>query len=197
LIVGCSAYHVDSQIEAGRRELLIGKSVSAAGYFQEAAQLDSNYAKDIGYMREGVWTYLGRADYDVGNLAEARQVLERAAASDRRDYLANLYLGLALAKSGERQNGAEELKRGLDGLDEWFRYTTDNSFYAQFWDPSGTIRTEIGTDLAMLSASEIDWPKLIASGEWIGKKTEEEIDLARRDERRLYESDGQSRTNRD
>ena len=34
--------------------------------------------------------------------------------------------------------------------------------------------------LAMISSKDIDWPKLIASGDWIGKKIEEEIDIARR-----------------
>jgi hypothetical protein len=68
-------------------------------------------------------------------------------------------------------------------------YTTSNAFYGQFWDPSGAIRSEIDADLAMVSSSDIDWPKLVASAEWVGKKTEEEIDLARRDERRLYEND--------
>jgi len=36
----------------------------------------------------------------------------------------------------------------------------------------------------MISGKQIDWEKLIASGEWIGRKTEEEIDIARREESR-------------
>jgi hypothetical protein len=35
----------------------------------------------------------------------------------------------------------------------------------------------------MLSGKEVDLKKLIADGEWLGKRVEEEIDLARRDER--------------
>jgi len=188
LVAGCSAYRVGSQFQAGRQDFMVGKSASAIAYFQEAANLDPNYKKDIGYMREGVWTYLGRAEFDAGKLPEARQALERAVARDDRDYFANLYLGLVLAKSGDRDNGVKDIKQGLDGLDSWFKYTTANSAYGYFWDPSGAIRSEIGLDLAMLSSSEIDWPKLIASGEWVGKKTEEEIDLARRDEQRQYDN---------
>jgi tetratricopeptide (TPR) repeat protein len=188
LVSGCSAYQVGSQVQAGRQDLLVGKSASAAAYFQEAANLDPNYERSIGYMREGVWTYLGRADYDAGKLPQARQALERAVAQDERDYLANLYLGLVLAKAEGRRQSLSELKNGLAGLDEWFNYTTSNAYYGKFWDPSGAIRSEIDSDLAMISSSDIDWPKLIASAEWVGKKTEEEIDLARRDEQREYDN---------
>ncbi len=139
-------------------------------------------------MREGVWTYLGRANYDAGKLPQARQALERALARNEPDYFANLYLGLVLAKGEERGQSVRELRNGLEGFDEWFNYTTRNAFYGQFWDPSGAIRSEIDGDLAMISGSNIDWPKLVASVEWVGKKTEEEIDLARRDERRQYET---------
>jgi tetratricopeptide (TPR) repeat protein len=188
LVGGCSAYRVGSQIQAGRQDLLLGKSASAAGYFQEAANSDPDYERSIGYMREGVWTYLGRADYDAGKLPQARQALERAVAHDERDYFANLYLGLVLAKAEERGQSLRELKNGLAGLDEWFNYTTSNALYGQFWDPSGAIRSEIDADLAMISNSDIDWPKLVASAEWVGKKTEEEIDLARRDEQQQYDN---------
>jgi hypothetical protein len=36
----------------------------------------------------------------------------------------------------------------------------------------------------MISGKEIDWQNLMASGEWVGKKMEEEIDIARRQEAR-------------
>ena len=78
LVTGCSAYRVGSQVQAGRQDLLVGRSASAVAYFQEAANLDPNYERSIGYMREGVWTYLGRANYDAGKLPQARQALERA-----------------------------------------------------------------------------------------------------------------------
>jgi hypothetical protein len=38
----------------------------------------------------------------------------------------------------------------------------------------------------MISGRDIDWEKLIASAEWIGRKVEEELDVARQDERREF-----------
>ena len=193
LISGCSTYQVGSEIQAGTQDLLIGKSESAVAYFQAAAAQDPSYARDIGYMREGVWTYLGRANYDAGKLPEARQALQRAVGQDDHDYLAKLYLGLALARAENRDLGRKSIQSGLQGLHDWLEYTKRNSFYGQFWDPSRVISSEIDADLAMISNRDIDWPKVIASGEWVGKKMEEEIDLARRDESHEYDRDGAGR----
>jgi hypothetical protein len=65
--------------------------------------------------------------------------------------------------------------------------------YGQYWDPKREIRSEIQSDLAMISGKGLDWQKLIASGEWVGRRVEEEIDLARRDESRDLSRDGDSR----
>ena len=54
--------------------------------------------------------------------------------------------------------------------------------FGRFWDPAREIRSAIQTDLAMISGRDIDWQKLIASSEWVGKRMELESDLARRDE---------------
>ncbi len=75
----------------------------------------------------------------------------------------------------------------------WLEYAKRDAFYGQFWDPANAIGSEISGDLVLISSRDFDWPKLIASGEWIGKKTEEEIDLTRRDERRQYDTDGNGR----
>jgi len=73
----------------------------------------------------------------------------------------------------------------MKGIHEWLEYITEAHRFSlgQFWDPRREIRTVIESDLAMLSSKEIDWQKLIADGEWVGKRMEEEGDLARRDER--------------
>jgi len=43
----------------------------------------------------------------------------------------------------------------------------------------------------MIQGQEIDWTRLTSSGEWLGKKFEEKIDLARRDKAEdLYKRDG-------
>jgi hypothetical protein len=36
----------------------------------------------------------------------------------------------------------------------------------------------------VISANVIDWQKLIAGGEWVGRKIEEELDIAKRQESR-------------
>jgi len=47
-------------------------------------------------------------------------------------------------------------------------------------------------DLAMIAGRDLDWQKLIADGEWVGKKMEEEIDLARRQESQERSRDSDS-----
>jgi hypothetical protein len=44
------------------------------------------------------------------------------------------------------------------------------------WDPEGTIRAGIKSDLAMISSGKIDWPQLIADGEALGIGIEQEED---------------------
>jgi tetratricopeptide (TPR) repeat protein len=51
-----------------------------------------------------------------------------------------------------------------------------------FWDPNKEIRSQIQTGLTLLSAPQPDWQKVLSTGEWVGQKLEEEIDLVRRDE---------------
>jgi tetratricopeptide (TPR) repeat protein len=51
-----------------------------------------------------------------------------------------------------------------------------------FWDPNKEIRSQIQTALALLSAPQPDWQKIFSTGEWVGQKLEEEIDLVRREE---------------
>jgi len=193
VFAGCSAYQTGSQIETGRQNLLAGKSDAAIPYFQEAAQRDPSYKRNIGYMNEGVWTYLGRANYDAGKLSDARTALERAVELDKRDYLGQLYLGLALARNENHELGIKHIESGLQGLNEWFQYTKQSSYYGQNWDPLNQISSEINGGLAMITSRDIDWPKLVSSAESVGKKTEEEIDLARRDERRQYDNDHMGR----
>jgi hypothetical protein len=74
----------------------------------------------------------------------------------------------------------------IDDLTQAHRFS-----FGQFWDPARQIRGQIQTDLAMISGRDLNWDKLIADGEWIGKEIEEEGDRARNDEvrdRNLAES---------
>lgn len=153
-------------------------------HFQQAAQSDPSYRMRSGPFQEGVWTYVGRAQYHTGRFPEARQSLERALSLDKDDYLARLYLGLTLARGGDRAKGLKEMESGMKGLYDWLEYITYYTTSGLFWDPGREIRSEIERDLAMISGKDIDWQNLISSAEWVGRKIEEEIDLARRDESR-------------
>lgn len=187
---GCTAFQVRSDIQAGRKALLLNKPEDALPHFQRAVQTDPNFIMGFGVFQEGAWTYVGRANYGTGKLPEAKQALERALARDNGDNLARLYMGLVLARDGDRQTGARDIESGIRGLHDWLEYITYNTNYGMFWDPRREIRSEMQTDLAMLSGKEIDWQKVIASSEWIGFKMEEEIDRARRDEQLLKENPG-------
>jgi tetratricopeptide (TPR) repeat protein len=187
---GCTAFQVRSDIQAGRQALLLNRPEDALPYFQRVVQADPNFVMGFGVFQEGAWTYVGRANYGTGRLSEAKQALERALARDDDDNLARLYLGLVLTRDGDRQTGAKQIEGGIRGLHDWLEYINYNTIYGMYWDPRREIRSEIRTDLALLSGKEIDWQKVIASSEWIGFRMEEEIDRARRDEMLLRHNQG-------
>ena len=182
LLSGCAAFQVAGEVQNGRYDLLTGRTDAALEHFQRAAQLDPDYRTDFTRLQESVWSYLGRAYYEKGNNSEARKALERARSRYEYDYLARLYLGLTLGRDRDRHRGLKEIEAGLSGLYNWLEYITYNTYYGQFWDPQREIRSEIQRTLAVVPDRDIDWSSLIASAEWVGKKMEDEIDLARRDE---------------
>ena len=55
--------------------------------------------------RQGIWNYVGRAQYYSGKIADARQSLERALTVYQDDHLARLYLGLTRGRNGDSANG--------------------------------------------------------------------------------------------
>ena len=171
-------------MHTGRQALLVNKPDVALTYFQQVAEMDPNYVMRFsGVFQEGVWTYVGRAQYLAGQLPEARQSLERAVAQHNDDYLARLYLGLTLARSGDGSGGLKDIESGMKGIFDQLEWiVTRTTTPGQFWDVRGEIRSEIQSNLAMIAGKDIDWPKLIASAEWVGKKFEEESDVARQDE---------------
>jgi tetratricopeptide (TPR) repeat protein len=189
LLSGCASFQIAGQVQAGRQALLMNNPTQALTYLEQAVQTNPQYVYEAESFREGVWTYLGRAQYAMGNLQDARRSFERALALHKDDYLARLYLGLTLARAGDRSAAVKQMESGLKGLRDWLQYMNDTGPFDAFWDPLGEIRAEIDKDLAMISTKDMDWPKLISSGEWVGKMMEEEIDKVRRDERRKYEDE--------
>ncbi|HEY6201284.1 MAG TPA: tetratricopeptide repeat protein [Candidatus Binatia bacterium] len=184
-----SCVTAQGEVQAGRKDLLYGDPNAAVVRFQNAAATSPN-ALYFSTMPEGVWTYVGRAYYQSGRLPEARQALERAVSRSNDDSLARLYLGLTLVRAGDRPGGLKNIESGLTGIHDWLDYLEYRLPYGigRFWDPRKEIRGEIRTQLAMIGPN-VDWPRLIAGGEWVGRQMEEEIDRARWDEREEYRRD--------
>jgi tetratricopeptide (TPR) repeat protein len=183
LLSACAAFQGAGDIAQGRQALFEGNYKTALGYFQGADGVDPNYIYGT-ELREGVLSYLGRAQYLTGNYAQARQTLEKALSQHKSDNVARLYLGLTLARQGERQKGLQDIDAGMKGIDDFLNYITDSFRFSfgQYWDPGRDIRSAIERDRAMIASGKIDWPTLIAEGESIGMKIEREPDLARQQE---------------
>ncbi len=181
------------EVQAGRKDLLYGDPNLAVVRFQNAAAASPN-ALRFSTLPEGVWTYVGRAYYASGRLPEARQALERAVARSGDDSLARLYLGLTLAREGDRSRGLKDIESGLTGIHDWLDYLEYRLPYGvgRFWDPRKEIRGQIRAQLAMIGPN-VDWPRLIAGGEWVGRQLEEEVDRARWDEREEYRREGEGK----
>ena len=85
------------------------------------------------------------------------------------------------ADESQLRESTKELAAALTGIRDQLDYF-NNTRTGIFWDPNKEIRSQIQTGLALLSAPQIDWQKVFSTGEWVGQKLEEEIDLVRRDE---------------
>ncbi|HUF42760.1 MAG TPA: hypothetical protein VMR20_12425 [Verrucomicrobiae bacterium] len=185
LLSGCASFQAATNVSSGRQAYLAGDNEAAVSYFRTAAQKDPNYAYGAA-LRQGVWSYVGRGEYATGRLPQAREALERALAANRGEDVARLYLGLTLARAGDQKTGLKEIEGGLKGIHGWIEYVNQahRFSFGRFWDPTREIRSAIEGDLAMISGRDLDWQKLIANGEWIGKRIEVEIDRAAQDESR-------------
>jgi len=182
---GCVAFQVGSEVNSGRQAFLIGNNEAALGYFNSAAQKDTNYVYGTA-LRQGIWSYVGRTEYTTGRYSQAQKTLEKALSANKDEDIARLYLGLALARAGDRERGLKEIEGGMKGIHNFLEYVTQahRFSFGRFWDARREIRSAIESDLAMISGRDLDWQRLIDNGEWLGKRIEEEGDLARRDEYR-------------
>ena len=180
----CASFQAASDISHGRQALIAGNNQAALGYFQAAEQVDPTYIYGT-ELRQGVLSYLGRAQYLTGNYAQARPTLETALSQNQSDNIARLYLGLTMARQGETQKALPDIDRGMTGIYELLNYITDTFRfgYGQYWDPGRDIRSAIEKNRAAITSGNIDWPTLIADGESIALKTEREPDEARQNRR--------------
>ena len=175
LLSACAAVRGGGDVDRGRQELLAGNNQAALGYFQQAEQADPNYIYGT-ELREGVASFLGRAQYLTGNYAQARQTLQKALSQHRSDNVARLYLGLTLYRLGDQKAALANIQAGMAGINNWLNYLNTHFAleFGQGWDPGGTIRAGIESDLAMISSGKIDWRRLIANRESLGIAIEQE-----------------------
>jgi tetratricopeptide (TPR) repeat protein len=181
---GCDSFKVAGQFQSGRQAFLAKNYEESLTFFQKVARADPNYIFESGLYRQGIWNYVGRAQYHTGKLLEARQSLERALSIYQDDHLARLYLGLTRARSGDSANGVRDIESGMKGLYDWLEYYESRKPFEAFWDPGREIRSAIEKEIKLISANKIDWPQLIPNAEWLGQKFEDEIDQVRRQESR-------------
>src|SRR5262244_2413644 len=183
-LAGCTSLRTGGEVQYGRQALLEGNNEAALGYFYSAAQMDPNYIYRTGSSpTQSVWSYVGRTEYLTGR-TQARQTLERALSSNQPEDITRLYLGLTLAREGDRQRGLKEIEGGMRGINSFLDYINEAQRYSigQYWDPGRDIRSAIRNDLAMIAGKDLDWQKLTADTEWLGIRMEQESDLARRQE---------------
>jgi tetratricopeptide (TPR) repeat protein len=188
---GCATIQSAGDVQYGRQALLGGNNEAALGYFYSAAQRDPNYVYATGSSpKQSVWSYVGRSEYLTGRFPQAQQTLERVISGERviagirQEDIARLYLGLTLAREGDRQRGLNEIESGMRGINNFLDYINQAQRFniGQFWDVDRDIRRAIQSDLAMISGKDVDWQRLTADTEWLGIRMEQESDLARRQE---------------
>jgi tetratricopeptide (TPR) repeat protein len=198
-LVGCTSLQTGGELQYGRQALLKGNNEAALGYFYSAAQEDPNYVYATGSSpKQSVWSYVGRSEYLTGRFPQARQDLERALAGNREEDIARLYLGLTLAREGDRPSGLKEIEGGMRGINNFLDYINQAQRFSigQFWDPGGDIRSAIQSDLSMISGKDLDWQRLTTDTEWLGIRMEQESDLARRQEAETRSRDSNGRGER-
>jgi tetratricopeptide (TPR) repeat protein len=186
LLSACGTIQSAGQYESGKQALYAGNYQTALAYFTQAAQSDPNAVYGA-TLRLGVLTYLGQAQYLTGNYAEARQTLRKELREHPSDHVALLYLGLTEARLGNRQEALGHIEHAMTGIDHFLNYITSAFRYSfgQFWDPGGTIRASIKSDLALIQGANTDWPALIAAGEKLGIRIEQEEDNARQQQQQM------------
>jgi len=126
--------------------------------------------------------------FDLSREAEGQ--LKKAGADARLlDEIKKIRAETAGKNEPQTARAAKELLAALAGLRDDLDTFLANSLQGRFWDPGGELRKEIRNGIALLSARDQDWKKIIVNGEWLGQKLEEEIDRARDDESRSFRLD--------
>jgi tetratricopeptide (TPR) repeat protein len=182
LVSACGgAFQAKSVIALGRQELFRGQNQDALESFEVAARADPGYS--FGDDRpEGVFSYLGRAQYLNGQYAQARQSLERDLAGDPVNSLSRLYLGLTLVRLNEREKGLYDIVWGLTGIRHYINYVISDANandIRRSWDRHNQIRDAIASAVKMAETPNVNLNALIVFSERIALAWEREPDFTR------------------
>ncbi len=185
----CATLQVSKDVQSGRRALKLGQPKEALTHFEAAGRVDPNYTTRFTLLNTGIWTYVGRAYYEIGEQEKALASLKRAKESSSDDYFARIYLGLVMSQNGSRREGIAELEGGLVGLGNWLDSLPWQGFDGQYWDPSGRLKNGIVETRGLLRAETINLARVDENVRWLGKEFEEEIEDVRDDKQREREDD--------
>ena len=102
---------------------------------------------------------------------EKRRARLKKAGADARllDEIKKIRAETAGESETQTARAAKELAVALAGLRDDLDTFLANSLQGRFWDPGGELRKEIRNGIALLSARDRDWKKIIANGEWLGE----------------------------
>jgi len=180
-VSGCATVQVSREVQSGRSALKLGQPKEALTQFEAAAAQDPNYTTRFTLLNTGIWTYVGRAYYEIGDKEKALASLKRAKDSSSDDYVGRIYLGLVMAQTGNTREGKAELEAGLKGLAAWLESLPGTGLKGEFWDPGHRIANGISKLLKMVQVERPDWQGIAINVEWLGKALEAEIEEAKDD----------------
>ncbi len=182
LVGGCAIIQVSRDVQSGRSALKLNQPKEALTHFEAAAAQDPNYTTRFTLLTTGIWTYVGRAYYEIGEKEKALASLKRAKDSSSDDYVGRIYLGAVMAQTGNTREGKAELEAGLKGLAVWLKSLPGTGQEGQLWDPGYRIANGISELLKMVQVERPDWQGIATNVEWLGKALEEEIEEVKNDE---------------
>jgi len=148
--------------------------------FQKVAVLQPRYVTNFTDFPENISTYIGRAHYDLGQLAQARAAFERSVTEHRDAILGHVYLGLVDMRQGQVPRGLQNALKGLQRLQVWFSNLEAHNYYAEFWDTRKVVRTTTAQLIQEIEKGDVPWQRLAPKLEQLGPQMDHEINLAGR-----------------
>jgi hypothetical protein len=175
-LISCTAttFQAGREIMSGRDNLLIGNPEAALPSFQSIAQSNPNYINCAERFCVGIWTYLGRTYHELGKDQQALESLKRGRGLHRVDRFNQIYLGLVMAKAGQKREGTAELDAGLKVLGTWLSGFAGRGTTGRYWDPGKRLQRGIADTRALLQPDRIDWDRVNRDVHWLAVNFEQE-----------------------